>query len=599
MAGSPGSAQTFVMRTAGLGTVMGTNGVAVADYDRGGDLDLYFVARDTFMQNDRRTWNRLFAAVGDGTFQDVTERSGIAARSATTPFSYMGYKMGASWGDYDNDGFPDLFLTNLGSNQLFHNRRDGTFEDVTAAAGLRGSLTQLSSSALWFDADRDGDLDLYVSIWADYGLEPRDTRNRLYENLGDGTFRDISEASGTDDSHLTWMAVAIDADNDLFPDLYLANDFGPTRLFVNDRNGAFQEKTVEFGLEGNYQGMGLAVGDCNRDGHFDIYLTNVTENGNPAQLNPLYLKNAQGRYARVFDAGVSEAGWGWGTEFFDLENDGDEDLFVVNGYFSLVNSKRLFLNTTDDEGVRFQEIAGDVGLIDSMEARGVAVADFNGDGRLDILISHFTRLASLYENHMPAGHWLSIELEGTASNRDGFGATVEVRAGGRSIRKYHHGAQFLAQNVLPVHVGLGQESAAERITVTWPSGIVDVIDTVMADRRIRIRENAGIVNGIREAIPLVPGQSDLSLGGNYPNPFNGSTDIRFTIRQAGEVSFDVYSVTGRLVDSFRAFYDTPGEKSVRWDVSDRQAGELTSGVYFYRISARYGGARTGKTLLLR
>jgi len=595
-------AQTFVLRTqsAGLSTVIGTNGVAVADFDKDGDLDLYFVAQDTFKQNDKRTWNRLFANNGDGTFQDVTTRSGIAARSTTSPFSYMGYKMGASWGDYDNDGFPDLYVTNLGTNQLFHNNGDGTFADVTAQSGLGRTGAQLSSSAVWFDADRDGDLDLYVCVWADYGPMPRDTRNRMYENLGNGAFRDVSDSSGLGDAHLTWTAVAVDADNDGHPDLYLANDFGPTQLYVNDRDGTFRERTTEFGLDGNFQGMGLAVGDCDGNGYFDIYLTNVTESGSPGQMNPLYLNGGNGLYAKVFDAGVSTAGWGWGTEFFDLENDGDEDLFVVNGYFSQVYTKRLFRNDTGPAGVRFQEIAHDVGLVDSAEGRGLAVADFNNDGRLDILISHFTRAASLYENQVSWGHWLAIDLEGTVSNRCGFGAVVDVSVGGKSIRKYHHGAQFLGQNIVPVHVGLGQAQLADKVTVTWPSGIVDVIDSVQADQRIRIRENTGIVNGIRRAqSPAAIQPGPLTLSGNYPNPFNGSTEIRFTLHRPGEILIEIFTVSGRRVRTFREFYQEPGEKSVRWSVAEGETGVLTSGVYVYRIRTSHGAVQAGKMLLVR
>lgn len=595
-------AQNFVLRSqaAGLLSVIGTNGVAVADYDRDGYPDIYFVAQDTFMQNDKRTWNRLFRNKGNGTFEDVTTTAGINARSATSPFSYMGYKLGASWGDYDNDGYPDLFITNLGPDQLFHNNGNGTFTDVTTQAGVAGGSTQISSSAVWFDYDRDGDLDLYVCNWADLSTGTPDTKNWMYENLGNGTFKDVSEASGLADPHKTWMAVALDANNDGFQDLVLANDFGPVKLYINDHDKTFLDRTTEFGVEGNYEGMGLAVADCDGNGYPDVYLTNVTENGSPTQINPLFLNSGNSSFTKVVDAGVALAGWGWGTEFFDLENDGDEDLFVVNGYFSLLYTKRLFRNESDSGVIRFREMSHEVGLIDSAEARGVVIFDYDNDGREDVLISHFTTGAGLYHNLVGQGNWLNITLEGTVSNRDAFGAIVEVQAGTRTFRKYHHGAQFLGQNILPVHVGLGAAQTADRIRVFWPSGNMDDLGPLGVNQSIRIKENSGVVSsvGVVPPQPQVP-HTDLTLVGNYPNPFNGSTQIRFELLVPGEVEAEIFDIVGQSVAVVRQSYSSAGEKTIGWPASSNRSGAVSSGVYFYRIRVNNGPAQVRTMIVLK
>jgi hypothetical protein len=599
-----GSAQNFrpLAQAAGLESVAGTNGVAVADYDRDGDLDIYFVVAAPYKSNDKRTWNRLFANNGDGTFQDVTTTAGVAAK-ANIPALGMGLKTGASWGDYDNDGWPDLFVTRFGPNQLFHNNGDGTFTDVTEQAGVAGGKTQYSASALWFDYDLDGDLDLYVSVWEDHDKVSRDTRNWMYENLGDGRFLEVSEASGLADSAQTWMSVAIDVNNDGRLDLYLANDFGANKLYLNNGDKTFQEKTADFGLEDEGHGMGLAVADCDGNGYFDIYLTNITETNNDGEVNPLFLNTGENYFInKSVEAGVSLAGWGWGTEFFDLENDGDEDLFVVNGYFSYEFAKRLFRNESDSSTVHFKEIAKDVGLADITEGRGLAVFDCNDDGHPDLVISNPRAVPSLYENPMRQGNWLKIKLEGTISNRDAFGTVVEVRANGKAYKKYYHGAQFLGQNIIPLHLGLGDAREVERIIVNWPSGYVDEIETVDVNQTILIREKSGLVSGVRqrsENQTVMP--EALRLVGNYPNPFNGTTQIRFALGVPGEVEVRITNLFGQTVKVMHEFFPGIGEKAISWDGTDWKARPVSSGLYFYhlKINNEIAGSGLGKMLYIR
>lgn len=579
------TAQNFKYRTSDvrLSLVSGTNGVAVADYDRDGDLDVYFVVTATYDASDPRTWNRLFANRGNGTFALVSAQAVLSGHDVSTQQSPMGHKMGASWGDYDNDGWPDLYLTHYGRNQLLHNQRDGTFVDVTDQAGVAGGNTQLSSSALWVDYDHDGDLDLYVSNWEDFGGSSRDLGNLLYENVGDGQFIDASQASGLADKGATWTTVALDVNNDGLLDLYLANDFGRNKLYVNNGDKTFREETKTFGLENVHHGMGVAIADCDGNGHFDIYLTNITESGFDQETNPLFLNSGQNHFADgAVDAGVSLAGWGWGTEFFDLENDGDEDLFVATGYFEPEYSNVLFRNRSETGSLGFERITGDVGLADSTTARGLAVYDFDDDGDQDLLISNFQDIPSLYENPMTSGNWVKIKLEGTISNRDAFGSIVEVTAGGKTHRRYHHGAQFLGQNILPVHVGLGNATMIDRIAVRWTNGYVDEVEGIAPNRTVLMKETVGLVASPTAAeIPhrLKPFQ----VLGNYPNPFRGSTTIRIEMDSPGIVELQVFDTLGRTVSRTRRSYSSAGVKTFNWTPSNDNGSPVGAGIYPFRI----------------
>ncbi len=585
-------AQAFHLRTyaAGLGSMTATNGVAVADYDGDGDLDVYIVAREAYSRPDSRTWNRLFSNRGDGTFSIVTtspELAGLGSKPALSPY---GYKLGAAWGDYDNDGRPDLYLTNLGPNQLLHNNGDGTFSDITDQSGLAGCDGVLSSSAIWFDYDLDGDLDLYVSNWEFYGSGQdneegddceRGRENRLYRNDGNGRFEDVSESAGVGDDGATWMTVAFDVNSDGYPDLYLANDFGPNRLYLNMGRGTFEDATTGFGVEDWYHGMGLAIADVDGNGHFDVYLTNISLPSFDQETNPLFLNTGEGHFERApVDVGVGQAGWGWGTAFFDLENDGDEDLFVVTGNFDSSNPNVLFVNSSEAERLRFEEAAEMLGVADLTPGRGLAVFDYDSDGDQDLLISNVFEAVSLYENRASYGSWLQVALEGTASNRNAVGAVVEVETEGRSYRRYFHGAQFLAQSIVPVHFGLDAAQTAAEVTVFWPSGQIETLEDVPLNQLVVVREGAGLVTGGTSTSTAGSVQPPAAKkGGNYPDPFGSSTTVPFKARMAGRARLIVRNATGRTVDVVDKHAGDSGAHFIEW----RPPAALGSGVYFYEI----------------
>lgn len=585
--------QTFL---AGLGGISNTNGVAVADYDRDGDLDVYVVARAAYDPTAPETWNRLFRndgrdAGGDVRFRDVTLPSGLEARTSGTEADTrnFGHKYVAAWGDYDGDGWPDLFLGHLGPDQLFRNNGDGTFTEVTAEAGVSGGEAgggYVTTSALWWDPDHDGDLDLYVGAWWDYGAG-RNLRNRLYENQGDGTFEDVSAASGLDDLGATWTALPFDADLDGWTDLYLATDvdtltgIGVNKLYRNQGDGSFEDVTDAYGLGDENYGMGLALGDPDRNGLFDLYLTNVATPSR-FQRNPLWVQTGPGVFEDVAEAaGVDIAGWGWGTEFLDLENDGDEDLVVVTGLFDPDYPNYLFRNDGAPGATpSFVEAAGALGVDDAQAARGLAVFDYDGDGDEDLIVSNVFRAPYLYENTDGAGAWLQVELEGTLSNRDGLGASVTAWTDGVPHAKLKHGAQYLAQNLVPVHLGLGAASTVDSLVVRWPSGHVDRFEDVPAGRRVRVVEAQGFgAPTAGEEGPMPPGL-EVRVG---PNPARGAV----TFRVEAPARLAVVDALGRRV------VEAEGRGPFVWD-----AGDAAPGVYVWRVEAG-GAVRTGRVVVAR
>jgi len=571
----------------------GTNGVAVADFNQDGCPDVYFVVKEPFKINDQRTWNRLFRNNCNGSFTNVTSEAGAIGADPDSPPNAMGSKFGASWGDFNNSGYPDLFLTHAGTDQLYRNNGDGTFTDITADAGVSGPNTQVSTSAVWFDFDNDGLLDLYVSVWEDSGPET-DLRNRLYKNRGDGTFRDISDQSGLADAGRTWTSLPVDVNNDRLMDLYVVNDFGGNRLYVNEGNGTFTDRTEAFNLEDRFEGMGVAATDLNRDGVFDIFVTNNTEKPfNEEQVNALFVSTGDGNYSNLSEtAGVELSGWGWGTEFIDHNNSGIEDLIVVNGYFDQSFANRYFRNSGNPESIQFEDISIEAGFADSTEGRGLAVFDYNLDGRSDILVSNFQTVPFLYRNESSAGNWLAIELEGTESNRSGSGAVVEVQMEEDVLRKYTHGVQFLAQHEIPLHFGIGEAEIVNQVVVTWPSGGVDELVSVPANQTITIKENQGLITSAEHQRDVEPeAAATIELLGNYPNPFNGTATIRFRLERPSEVVLSVYNSLGQRVYQRADMFSADGVHAIQWNMT---GADVNSGVYFYRLTAGDGFRATGR-----
>ena len=577
-------AQDFLLKTgnSGLSLATSTNGVAVADYDLDGDLYVYFVAIEQYDPQNEATWNRLFRNNGDKTFTDVTLEAGVLSKVNGYPWSGMGNKFGAAWGDYDNDGYPDLFLTSFGENELYHNQGDNTFVNVTESAGVAGNPQSHHSSALWWDYDLDGDLDLYVSVWGDKHANAKDAANIMYENLGDGIFSDVSEHTALADTGRTWTSLPIDGNNDGLLDLYVVNDFGRNKFYVNLGDKTFREATAEFGLEDSGNGMGVALGDYDNNGFFDIYLTNI-EGLNPSTPNPLFSNTGNSQFLnKSIQMGVDKAGWAWGTEFFDCDHDGDEDLYVVNGFMIEPGQNFFFLNTASQGSNNFLDRSGVSGADGAAEARGLVVFDYDDDGDLDLLVSNFREQPYLYENRTASKNWLKVELEGTRSNRNAFGSRVEVHAGGNTYFRNNNGVEFLGQSILPLHFGLADAGTVDEIVVRWPDGSEERVPDIAVNRTVRIKQGSGLVTSVRGAgSETSPG--GFQLLGNYPNPFNGSTIVEFELPQQGRILLTIANLRGQRVKTLSRNFSQPGRHRIFWDGTDDAGNSLGSGFYFYRI----------------
>ncbi len=576
------NAQAFtkIEIAANLAQIENTNGVAVADYDQDGDLDVFFTGIKNFQPNDQKTWNHLMKNNGDGSFSDATIEAGFGVQYINEGLkAERGEKMGASWGDYDNDGFPDIFLANSRFDQLYHNNGNGTFTDVTAQAGVEGCNVCYSSSGLWWDHDRDGDLDLYVSVL--------NNENIMYRNNGDGTFTNITESAGLKgaDNAITWSSVAIDAGKDNILDLYCLNDTQENEFFENRSGLKYNESALAYRIADEGASMGFAVGDCNNDGLFDIYVTNIY-NHHP---NPLYMDLGNRRYAnKAKEYGVEDTGWGWGTQFFDFDHDGDEDLAAVNGPIDELYGdvqpdidNFLFKNMLLEEEMRFENISTASGFAGKAKSKGLEVFDYDMDGDLDMVVANMEEGAYFFENNTvknddpTAKNWLEIKLEGTVSNRDAFGTTVKIRMGDKWLYRYHHGAAVFGQSIKPVHFGVGAAAMIDEIRFTWLTGKTEALYDIPVNQIMNFKEGSGVE--VQEETGSNPnGGAIVEQHFAKPNPFHEVTTLHFELANIGTMRLKIISAMGQVVYQTTGELQEPGILEIPWD-----SAELSAGIYFY------------------
>jgi enediyne biosynthesis protein E4 len=499
------------------------SGCGWIDYDQNGLLDLYLVngAATRVYSPKQSVHSALYRNNGDGTFTDVTGKAGVGAEGL--------FGMGVAVGDYDNDGFPDLFALGYGRCILYHNNGDGTFTDVTARAGVENS-GRWASSAAWFDYDNDGRLDLVIANYVDWSPErnfycgdqgpglrsychPDDFHDQpptLYHNNDDGTFTDVSKASGIGLKGGNGLGVVtFDYDNDGWQDIFIANDHMPNFLFHNNRDGTFREVGYVAGVavssEGQFEaGMGTDAADATGSGRMDLIVTHLD-----MQLARFY----QNLGDQTFDDATlrSKIGYatyhrsGFGTRFMDYDNDGAPDLFMANGHV-LDNIQRYHADTqyaepklmfrNNGRGI-FENVSNLLGPDFQLPrvSRGVAVADFDNDGDLDILVNNNGQAPQLLRNDGGnANHWLQILLIGTQSNRDGVGARVKVSAGDLILHDQRKGGMSYQSAQDPrLHFGLGQHSNVDSVEIRWPSGSATNLANLKSDRIIAVKEGVGIV----------------------------------------------------------------------------------------------------------
>ncbi len=549
--------------------LINSNGVAVADYDLDGDLDVFVVASEKFDKDNPMTWSRLLRNEGGQEFVDVTIASNLINWEAETRDGTMGSKMGASWGDYDNDGYPDIFISNYGLDELWHNQGDGTFTNVTETAKVAGCLFCYSSNAVWWDYDQDGDLDLYVSDWL--------KENRFYRNESNGLFTDISEITGLNDRGHTFSSLPIDLNKDGLLDLYVVNDIGENRFYSNKGNDQFTDITEQVGLANNGNGMGVAVCDYGNDGLFDIYVTNIYE----YVPNPFFVNNGQGAFAdQSYELGIDNTGWGWGARFFDADHDMDEDLYVVNGFSSLIaeeDKNRFFLN----HGHGFTDVSENLSLNSPQWGMGLEVFDYDLDGDLDMLVGNRNAPLDLYRNNavgtIDPGNWIKIQLQGTNSNPQGWGSIVKITCDGVDFHRYHSGVNLFGQSILPLHFGLQAHQQVDKIQVSWPSGLTEEFGVMQSNQLLNLIEGTG--ETVAEDIVLYI-SNEMHGGFNlFPNPFHDRLWLRSTSTTPLEIEFRLVDVWGREVSRETVFVG--GNRSVM-DLP-LKATDSPPGLYLYQV----------------
>lgn len=495
-------------------------GVAFIDYDNDGYQDILLVNGKNWPgHGPGASTPQLYHNNRNGTFTDFTRKAGLA-------ISIFG--LGVAIGDYDNDGFDDIFITALDQNHLFHNNGNGTFTDVTRSAGLVGG-NDFATSAAWVDYDRDGKLDLIVGNYVQWSIKndlfcsldgvhksyctPESYKGasaRLYHNLGHGKFQDVTQKAGLYDPTSKTLGIAIlDYNRDGWPDIVLANDTQPNKLYLNKRDGTFEEKGIAAGIAFSEDGlaragMGIDSADYDHSGFPSLVISNLSN-----QMLSLYHNEGNGLF--VDEAAHSEIGratlvtLGFGCFFFDYDNDGWPDIFVADGHIeneiekvqkhvSYAEPPHLFRN---QRGGKFSEVTNKMGAAFAAPkvARGAAYADIDNDGALDLITTTNGGRVYLFHNEGGTNHSLRIKLAGVRSNRDGIGALVRLVAGKEAVSQtLHSGSSYLSQSELVLTFGMGNNSKADSIEVNWPSGQVDKLANIAAGQIITIEEGKGISN---------------------------------------------------------------------------------------------------------
>ncbi|MFN0149652.1 MAG: FG-GAP-like repeat-containing protein [bacterium] len=565
-------------------------GVAAGDYDNDGYVDFYAVRGNIGR-------NLLYRNLRDGRFEERAIAAGIGITGAQG--------CGPVFADYDGDGWLDLLIGGFEGTapRLFRNQGNGTFTDVTVASGI--TYTGNSVSSAFGDYDRDGDLDLFMTHWG----APQFTRGHLWRNNGNGTFTSADslagfDAFGDDLIEYTWSANFADINNDDWPDLLVCSDFEHSEIYLNDGDGTFT--CVTTGIISDENGMGSAVADYDADGDLDWFVASIWDpDGIPdptwgASGNRLYQNQGAGTFADVTTAaGVRQGYWGWGSSFADFNNDGSLDLFHVNGAHLappfVADPSRLFVSNGNGT---FSEMGASLGVADTGQGRGVSCFDIERDGDLDIFVANNSQAPILYRNEGGnAGRWITIKLVGLSPNTQAIGARVLVTAGGvTQMRELRAGTNYVSQDPAEAHFGIGSATTVSEVRIEWPNGQVD-IHNGLAPNYFLVFDQSGMTS-VPSAVGGNLAAGLISLGPVAPNPVGGSTTIEFRIAETAPVSLRLFDASGRAVRTLLDEVRAAGAHTVGWDGRDAAERDVPAGLYFYRVES-LGTAESGKLVVLR
>lgn len=548
---SPSLFAQFIDRTAlaGIGNTGQNRGVSIIDFNQDGWEDIYFTRLDGA--------NFLYHNNGDDTYTNVAAAAGL---------DYAGASGTAVWGDLNNDGRPDLILGNRREpSRIYLNQGDGTFSDITFSSGVAVNAQVMSVSLA--DVDQDGWLDIY---FANLGEQ-----NALYRNNGDGTFGDYTYASGALDDGIAMGTIFFDYDRDGDPDLYLTHDANqPNILYQNVGGGHFIDVSRASGLDLAAQGMGVDVADIDQDGWLDVYVTNLYE-------NILFRNRGDGSFENIASqAGVTDLGMGWGTVFLDYDNDGWPDIYVANETNFGVNyqfyDNILYRNL---DGRTFRPVLGNDALKSPYGGYGVAAADLDKNGQLDLVIANSGQAGNqlLFNQQESDYHWTRIQLEGTLSNRSAIGARILLESGDLLLSdEIIAGSGFCGQNSLSLHFGLGEQDRIDRLTIFWPSGLEEVFEDLPVDQTLTFLENSGLTP-VEHPSGNLPFELKIS-----PNPTSGRIDLQLNLPSfVHSIECSLYNTYGQLIYHWKE--QPVGEQRMirTLDLS----GLFPVGVYYLRISS--------------
>ena len=575
-----------VENAVGLGVLRENNGFAVADYDQDNDLDVFVVAFEVEAPNAPSTFSRLFRNNNDGSFSDVTEQAGFRNLFTTNDelrgtLAQQGYKFGASWGDYDNDGYPDLFLTYSLKVQLWRNLGDGTFENVTSSSGIAPSNACINTGATWFDYNNDGYLDIYLNDWNTCAS------NTLYKNNGDGTFTNVTVTLNLTETEASYSyaAMPFDLNRDGWMDLIVSNDLEDANYaYINNGGISFTEDAASYGLDSAMDDMGIAVSDFDQDLDFDFLFTGIDENA-------LMVNNGSGSFEEASNNyGLNPTGWGWGVRFADFDLDGDEDLFIVNGYEFEARGpeQNVYFRSLFEQGEnRFEDASVELGFNEISESVEAIDFDYDNDGDLDLMVTSSDLPVMFYDNKIlnfddaqPSLSWLKVQLQGTVSNRDAIGTTLQLTTSNGVKKRYYTGVGFLGQSLQAVHFGLNNEAKILALQIEWPSGIVEQYTDLDVNQTLKATEGEGI-----EVLNIIPSQKIYGC----TDPNSCSYNPNATYDDGSCTYLDSNAIQGPVQSSFLNTdiysYNLGNTSASQWTV---EGGHIVDGQGTNSITVRWG-----------